>query len=95
MTRQPNENAFSADDTLPIEGAVVEIPVLLESWQLTALATAASAHGLTAGALVRSLLRDFLTCCENDCPASSPSRNASKQEQTPVFVPFSSTGRGG
>jgi hypothetical protein len=39
---------------------VVEIPLLLQGWQMTALETAAHKRGQTAGAMVRDLLRDFL-----------------------------------
>jgi hypothetical protein len=39
---------------------VVEIPLLLQGWQMTALETAAHERGLTAGEMVRDLLRDFL-----------------------------------
>jgi hypothetical protein len=40
---------------------VVEIPLLLQGWQMTALETAAHSRGLTAGEMVRDVLRDFLT----------------------------------
>jgi hypothetical protein len=39
---------------------VVEIPLLLQGWQMTALETAAHSRGLTAGEMVRDVLRDFL-----------------------------------
>jgi hypothetical protein len=39
---------------------VVEIPLLLQGWQMTALETAAHNRGQTAGEMVRDLLRDFL-----------------------------------
>jgi hypothetical protein len=39
---------------------VVEIPLLLQGWQMTALETVAHRRGLTAGEMVRDLLRDFL-----------------------------------
>jgi hypothetical protein len=41
-------------------GAVVEVPLLLESWLLTDLESAARASGLTAGSMVRRLIREFL-----------------------------------
>jgi hypothetical protein len=43
------------------EGEVVEIPLLLPDWQVQALEKAALARGLSAAALVRSLIRDFIT----------------------------------
>jgi hypothetical protein len=39
---------------------VVEVPLLLPGWQVSALASAAQDRGLTAGEMVRSLLRDFI-----------------------------------
>jgi hypothetical protein len=42
------------------EEEVVEIPLLLPSWQASALETAAHQRGLTAAAMVRHLLRDFI-----------------------------------
>ncbi len=41
-------------------GEVVEIPLLLPGWQATALETAAHDCGLTAGEMVRHLVRDFI-----------------------------------
>ena len=49
---------------------VVEIPLLLQGWQMTALETAAHSRGQTAGAMVRDLLRDFLA----RLPGESPER---------------------
>ncbi len=40
---------------------VVEIPLLLPGWQASILETVAHQRGLTTGAMVRHLLRDFLT----------------------------------
>lgn len=53
-------------DTPRIDGDVVELSLLLPGWQLSKLETVAHRHGLTAGAMVRHLLRDFLT----ETPAS-------------------------
>jgi hypothetical protein len=39
---------------------VVEVPLLLPGWQAAALEEAAHARGLTAAAMVRRLLREFL-----------------------------------
>jgi hypothetical protein len=44
-----------------IEGDVVELPLLLPGWQVSKLENVAHQYGLTAGAMVRHLLRDFLT----------------------------------
>ncbi len=43
---------------------VVEVPLLLPSWQMDALATAAQDRGLTAGEMLRHLLQDFITNLE-------------------------------
>lgn len=40
---------------------VVELSLLLPGWQVTKLETVAHQRGLTAAAMVRFLLRDFLT----------------------------------
>jgi hypothetical protein len=45
---------------------VVEIPLLLQGWQMTALETAAHDRGQTAGEMVRDLLRDFLARLPGD-----------------------------
>lgn len=46
--------------TPSIEGDVVELPLLLPGWQVTRLETVAHQRGMTAAAMVRHLLRDFL-----------------------------------
>jgi hypothetical protein len=43
------------------EGEVVEVSLLLPSWQIHALEIAAYQRGLSAATMVRSLLRDFIT----------------------------------
>jgi hypothetical protein len=43
------------------EGDVVELPLLLPGWQVTKLESVAHQRGMTAAAMVRYLLRDFLT----------------------------------
>jgi hypothetical protein len=44
-----------------LEGDVVEVPLLLPGWQASILETVAHQRGLTAGAMVRHLVHDFLT----------------------------------
>ena len=51
---EPSIPSFEGDD-------VVELPILLPGWQVTKLETAAHKRGMTAAAMVRYLLRDFLT----------------------------------
>ncbi len=49
------------DPPTPLRGVeVVEIPLLLPGWQASVLETVAHQRGLTAGAMVRHLLHDFL-----------------------------------
>jgi hypothetical protein len=43
---------------------VVEIPLLLPSWQVEALASAAQDRGVTAGEMMRNLLTDFIDSLE-------------------------------
>jgi hypothetical protein len=54
--------APGAEEVCPplLEGEVVEIPLLLPGWQASALETVAHEHGVTAGAMVRYLLCDFI-----------------------------------
>jgi hypothetical protein len=47
-------------------GDVVEVPLLLPSWQVEALEAAAHAQGLTAGEMVRQLLSEFLSQSSRD-----------------------------
>ena len=42
------------------EADVVELPILLPGWQVMRLETVAHQRGMTAAAMVRNLLRDFL-----------------------------------
>ena len=54
-------NPFLVSEPIPTlpEGEVLEIPLLLSGWQVSALETAAHDRGLTAGEMVRYVLRDF------------------------------------
>jgi hypothetical protein len=47
-------------DEARLEEDVVEMPLLLPCWQVSALETAAHQRGQTAAQMVRNLLRDFL-----------------------------------
>jgi hypothetical protein len=55
-------NPFGGDasSTCLADRDVVEVPLLLPTWQVAALATAAQDRGLTAGEMLRNLLRDFI-----------------------------------
>jgi hypothetical protein len=94
MTIHPIDKVDFADVNLLGPDAIVEVPVLLESWQLSALEAAAAAHGLTAGTLVRCLLRDYLSRSENDPPCSCAPSDTPNQEDDSVCLPLSPTGRG-
>jgi hypothetical protein len=54
----PASNEMTSGNDHPAE--VVEISLLLPSWQVSAIETAAHDAGLTAGEMVRHLLRDFI-----------------------------------
>jgi hypothetical protein len=54
-----------------LEGEVVELPLLLPRWQALILETLAHQRGMTAAAMVRHLLRDFLDdVSAPHCPSS-------------------------
>jgi hypothetical protein len=60
-------NDHSSNSTGPLDydgglpaGEVVEISLLMPDWQVCALEAAAHRRGLTAGEMVRSLVREFL-----------------------------------
>jgi hypothetical protein len=44
---------------------VVEVPLLLPSWQMDALASAAQDRGQTTGEMLRHVLQDFITGLED------------------------------
>jgi hypothetical protein len=56
-------------DVAVIESDVMEIPLLLPGWQVSALETAAHARGLTAAEMVRHVLSEFLSNDRNHSPA--------------------------
>lgn len=59
-TMPPSEAILNADDP-HLEGSdVVEMPLLLLGWQMSALERAAHHRGLTAAEMVRQVLRDFI-----------------------------------
>ncbi len=53
-------NISPKEGWLGLTDEVVEIPLLLPSWQVSALERAAHARGLTAAAMVRHLLSTFI-----------------------------------
>jgi hypothetical protein len=53
MTRKDGMTMFAED--------MVELSLLLPGWQAEALATEADQRGLTAGQMLRSLIREFCT----------------------------------
>jgi hypothetical protein len=46
---------------------VIEVPLLLPSWQVSALEVLAHRRGLTAAAMVRTLLAEFLSAGSAAC----------------------------
>jgi hypothetical protein len=50
------------------EADVIEIPLLLAGWQISALETAAHDRGLTAAEMVRHVIRDFLSRVDQSHP---------------------------
>jgi hypothetical protein len=51
-----------------IGGAVVEINLMLEAWLLIALEEAACEQGMSAAAMTRRLIRDFLYYADRHAP---------------------------
>ena len=49
-----------------LERDVIEIPLLLPGWQVSALETAAHARGVTAAEMVRQILSEFLSSVHCD-----------------------------
>lgn len=55
-------DSLEADPSPNLPGSdVIEVPLLLQGWQMTALETAAHDRGQTAAEMVRTLLRDFIS----------------------------------
>lgn len=84
MTRHALEKASFVDGTPHITDGVVEVPVLLESWLLTALESAANGQGMSAATLVRRLIRDFLFYSDSDRPTPCAATDAPEQEDAAV-----------
>ena len=57
--RMRNSSGYDSGTALA-DRDVVEVPLLLPSWQVAALATAAHDRGQTAGEMLRTLLSDFI-----------------------------------
>jgi hypothetical protein len=67
----PGFDSVRRNDSSPAEALtelqdsdVIEVPLLLPGWQMSALEWAAHKRGLTAGEMVRHLLRDFFASPE-------------------------------
>ncbi|MBY0522255.1 MAG: hypothetical protein K2R98_02590 [Gemmataceae bacterium] len=60
-------NAAASDMTRP-EVEIVEMSLLLPSWQAAALENAAQDQGLTTAQMVRQLIRDFFNRLPNFSP---------------------------
>lgn len=58
----PSCDLISITDDPNFDGTdVVEIPLLLPVWQMSALERAAHRRGMTAAEMVRQLLREYVT----------------------------------
>jgi hypothetical protein len=60
------------------EDSVVEIAILLESRLMKRLEAAARAQGMSAGSLVRCLLRDFLCYSDSDASMRASPKDSTK-----------------
>jgi hypothetical protein len=56
----PATNAVKACDLYPVDAQMVELSLLLPAWQAHELEKEAEDRGLTAGHMVRQVLRDFI-----------------------------------
>jgi hypothetical protein len=70
MKTLENEKVPLAEGTTRPTDPVVEIPILVESSLLAVLEAAAREHGMTAGSMVRRLIRDFLYYSDGSLSAS-------------------------
>ena len=61
MSEEPQSSVGIAEPCTPLlDDEVVEISLLIPGWEASILETVAHQRGLTAGAMVRHLLHDFL-----------------------------------
>jgi hypothetical protein len=65
-----------------LEADVIEIPLLLAGWQVSALETAAHDRGLTAAEMVRHVLGDFLARLDRKGSTFSPVVIRSRMSRT-------------
>ena len=57
-----------ADLCRPKENSMVEMSLLLPAWQAEALEQAADHQGVSAGQMLRQLIRDFFARLRQQCP---------------------------
>ena len=82
--RLPESVLSAGGDSLPPDGGVIELTLLLPSAQVTALERAARRKSLTLGQMVRRLIRDFLahpTANVGDGEASPPDSSRLPDQQ--------------
>jgi len=60
MTVPTYENLKGRQDVVPLTQEVIELPLLLPHWEVTALERAAHEFGLTPAQMIRHLIQDFL-----------------------------------
>ena len=63
-----SSTVYASGHAAVLDADVVELSLLLPSWQMTALTNAAQDQGLTAGQMVRRLISEFFS---RDCSLSA------------------------
>ena len=71
----PDAASFPGVNLVPIDGEMVELPLLLPGWQAEALEMAAHSRGMTAGQMLRRILGDFF---EKVGPHGSPGKREAR-----------------
>ena len=59
-------------DLCPLDNDMVEMSLLLPTWQAEALEEAADHQGMTAGQMLRGVIRDFFTRLQSSEPQNQP-----------------------
>jgi hypothetical protein len=82
MDRRRYQPFLNESGRLSLEGDIVEIPLLMPSWQVDVLENAAHDRGLTAAEMVRQLLRSFIMDMQNQVAGTRGA--AGKAETAPA-----------
>ena len=65
-------NAARACDLFPVDAQMVEVSLLLPTWQARELEKEAEDRGLTAGHMLRQAVRDFIARLQLDRASQEP-----------------------